>query len=315
MKPRNPLKDSLFGAAVGDALGVPAEFEPRLWRKRHPVTGMTGYGTHGQPPGTWSDDSSLTFCLAEALTGELDLNTIATNFKKWLFDHYWTARGEVFDVGNATFDAIHRLAAGMPPERAGSAGEHSNGNGSLMRILPLAFYLMDKPVDERFAIIRNVSSITHRHIRSVIACFYYLEFARRLLEGKDKFFIYKELQVAVSEFLHSISIDPEEIATFDRLLKGKIYELPENQIKSSGYVVDTLEAGIWCLLTTDNYRDAVLRAVNLGEDTDTTGTVTGGLAGLLYGYERIPAEWIEQLARKEDIEDLASRIAAAGIVK
>jgi len=177
-----------------------------------------------------------------------------------------------------------------------------------MRILPLLFYLKDKPVEESYGLTRQVSSITHAHIRSVIACFYYLEFARHLLTSKDKFSIYDQLQTEVSDFLISRKIEEPEIRHFDRLLKSDISKLDEDAISSSGYVVHTLEASIWCLLTTGSYEEAVLKAVNLGEDTDTTGAVTGGLAGLLYGYVSIPERWLVQLARKADIEGLAERM-------
>lgn len=179
-----------------------------------------------------------------------------------------------------------------------------------MRILPLLFYIKDKPINERFEIIQQVSSITHRNIRSVIACFYYLEFVRQILSEKNKFEIYKEVQGEVKDYLIRLSINPSEMAIFDRLLNNDIHDLPEKEIQSSGYVLHTLEASIWCLLTTKNYAEAVLKAVNLGSDTDTTGAVTGGLAGLLYGLDSIPANWIKQLAKKEDIDDLAERLAA-----
>ncbi len=187
-------------------------------------------------------------------------------------------------------------------------GENDNGNGSLMRILPLIVYIKDKNIAARYDIIRQVSSITHGHIRSVIACFYYLEFARQLIDGIDKMQIYKNLQIEIPAYLNELSIDIEELKQFDRLLKGDICDLEVHEIFSSGYVLHTLEASIWCLLTTDHYSEAVLKAVNLGSDTDTTGAVTGGLAGLLYGARAIPESWIKKLARKEDIEDLASRL-------
>jgi ADP-ribosyl-[dinitrogen reductase] hydrolase len=198
---------------------------------------------------------------------------------------------------------------GTKAELAGRTDEQSNGNGSLMRIAPLLFYLFDKPVNERFEITKQVSSITHGYIRSVIACYYYLEFALHLLEGEDKFQAYKDLQTLIPAFLNSLSIDPAEISRFDRLLKGNIYELEEDHIQSTGYVVHTLEASVWCLLNSYNYRDAVLKAVNMGLDTDTTGAVTGGLAGLLYGLDDIPEHWIKQLARHADIENLSERFS------
>lgn len=303
------MKSALFGVAIGDALGVPVEFKSRETILQKPVTDMIGYGTYNLPPGTFSDDSSMTFCLAEALTQDFDLNTIGQNFVKWYHDNFWTARGEVFDIGIATREAINRLAKGEQPEFAGSTDASSNGNGSLMRILPLLFYIKDLSISKRYEIIKKVSSITHGHIRSVISCFYYLEFSREILLGKDKFEIYQKLQTEIPDFLNSLSINPHEISLFARLLNKDISELAEHEILSSGYVLHSLEASIWCLLTTDNYKDATLKAVNLGEDTDTTAAITGGLAGLLYGFNSIPKSWIEQLVRKDDIEDLAQRMA------
>ena len=303
------IKSVLFGVAVGDALGVPVEFQSRQMLKQNPVTDMMGYGTYNQPPGTFSDDSSLTFCLAEALAEEFDLNVVAQNFVKWVKDAYWTAGGYVFDIGTGTRRAIQRLQTGVQPDLAGGTDSSDNGNGSLMRIAPLLFHIYDKPIDERYRITQQVSALTHGHIRSVIACFYYLEFARLLLHKKmDRFDIYKTLQIEVSKFLLSQSINPDEIMLFHRLLEGDIHLLPEEQISSSGYVLHTLEASIWCFLTTNSYREAVLKAVNLGRDTDTTAAVTGGLAGILYGYDNIPKEWREQIARHNDIEELAERM-------
>jgi ADP-ribosylglycohydrolase len=307
---RSPaIQSALFGVAVGDALGVPAEFKSRETMRRQPVTGMTGYGTYGLPPGTWSDDSSLTFCLAEALTKEFDLSIVGQNFVRWLHDGYWTAGGKVFDVGGITRKAIARLASGVRPELAGGTDGVSNGNGSLMRILPLVFHLIEKPVGERLAVTGKVSAITHGHIRSVIACFYYLEFARQILEGRDKSEIFRNLQKDFPGYIIEAGTNPVELDPFEQLLKDDIALLPEESIFSSGYVIHTLEAAIWCLLNTGSYSEAVLKAVNLGEDTDTTAAVTGGLAGLLYGMEGIPEEWISQVARKDDIENLANRMA------
>lgn len=302
------IKSALLGVAVGDALGVPVEFKSRQTISKNPVTDMNGYGTYNLPAGTWSDDSSLTFCLAEALTQDFDLNIIGQKFVKWAHENYWTPHGHVFDIGIATSQAISRLAKGVKPELAGGFDETDNGNGSLMRILPLLFYLLNKPIEERYDITKKVSSITHGHIRSVIACFYYLEFAKQILVGKDKFEIYGNLQTEIPNHLTSLAINPTEIAKFDRLLKGDITKLDEDEIQSSGYVLHTLEASIWCLLTTDNYKDAVLKAVNLGSDTDTTGAVTGGLAGLLYGLDDIPKKWLLQIAKYDDIENLAERL-------
>jgi len=301
--------DILFGVSVGDALGVPVEFKSREEISKNPVTGLRGFGTHNMPAGIFSDDSSLMFCLAEALTIDYDLTRVAQNFINWRYKNYWTATGVVFDIGITTQSAIDRLVKGVRPDLAGDFDEQSNGNGSLMRILPLLLYIKNKPVAERYEITKQVSALTHGHIRSVISCFYCLEFALGILNGINKFTIYTQLQESVSAFLDSIHINPSEKNIFHRLLIDRIDLVPEAQVQSSGYVLHTLEASVWCLLNTDNYADAVLKAVNLGSDTDTTGAVTGGLAGLLYGYDSIPTQWLAQLARKSDIEDLAVRLA------
>lgn len=302
------IKSALFGLAVGDALGVPVEFKSRSSLKRNPVTGMREFGTHKQPAGTWSDDSSLAFCLAEVLTEGFDLNKIAQNFIRWESEGYWAPHGIVFDIGIATSNAISRLKQGVKPEKAGGKHEMDNGNGSLMRILPLLFYIKDKPLNERFELTRLVSSITHAHIHSVIACFYYLEFARLLIQNRDKFEVFRKLQNLFQPNLESQGIDPDGLFPFERLLSGDISTVDIDEIDSGGYVLHTLEASIWCLLNSESYSESVLKAVNLGEDTDTTGAVTGGLAGLLYGFEQIPKEWIDVLARKNDIEGLYTKL-------
>ncbi|SEO27506.1 ADP-ribosylglycohydrolase [Mucilaginibacter gossypiicola] len=306
---RNFYKDILFGVAIGDALGVPVEFRSRESIAQKPVMDMMGFGTHDQLPGTWSDDSSLTFCLADVLAEGYNLQKIANSFVSWLYDEQWTARGEVFDVGIATRASIERVLRKVRPDLAGGFDESSNGNGSLMRILPLLFYIKDKPLNERFIFTKEVSSITHGHVRSVIACFYYLEFARKLLTNADAMAVYHEVNTELRLFLEGTTINRDELMLFNRLLNDNIYAYAINEIQSSGYVLHTLEAAIWCLLTTTNYSEAVLKAVNLGLDTDTTAAVTGGLAGLLYGFESIPEHWVLMIARKNSIDELAERLA------
>lgn len=302
-------KEILFGTAIGDALGVPVEFKSRAEVQANPVTDMIGYGTYNLPPGTFSDDSSLMFCLAEAMTKEFNIQNFADNAVKWLYDGYWSARGNVFDVGNVTRLSIARLKAGINPIEAGGVEEGDNGNGALMRILPLVLLTLDKPMEERFELTKQVASVTHGHIISTMACFYYLEFARLIiLNGTSNFVIYTDLKRMVGDFFRSLQIEDKYISLFDRLLVDDIAELRQEDIHSSGYVIHTLEASIWSLLKTNSYSEAVLTAVNLGYDTDTTGAVTGGLAALYYGFDSIPKEWINKLARKEDIEDLALNI-------
>jgi ADP-ribosyl-[dinitrogen reductase] hydrolase len=303
------ILSSTFGVAVGDALGVPVEFTSREVLKQNPVTDMRGFGTYHLPPGTWSDDSALTFCLAESLCTGFDIDQIGDIFVKWYYKDYWTATGHVFDIGVGTRQALYKIKNGAKAVQAGGTTEDSNGNGSLMRILPLIFYSKDKPISERYELTKQVSSVTHGHIRSVMACFYYLEFAKQLIEGKDKFEIYKEQQISMPKFFSEVGIDQTEMAHFDRIFNQDISKLAEDYIQSGGYVIDTLEASLWCLLTTNDFPSAVLKAVNLGRDTDTTAAVTGGLAGLCYSFEAIPSKWVNAVARKGDIEELVERFA------
>jgi ADP-ribosylglycohydrolase len=270
---------------------------------------MIGYGSWNQPPGTWSDDSSLAFCLAESLTKGYNLEDIAANFVRWKQASFWSAHNEVFDIGNATYAAISRLSRGVKPILAGGMTEGDNGNGSLMRILPLLFYIRDMSIEDRYEKVLEVSSLTHAHFRSVFACFIYLEFALEILRGKQKEEVYTVVQENVTAFVEMQGFSTKEIQLFNRILNQRIYEEPEINIHSGGYVLQTLEASLWCLFNSTNYKEAVLKAVNLGGDTDTTACVTGGLAGLLYGYDNIPQPWLKELARKNDIDDLCLRLA------
>jgi ADP-ribosylglycohydrolase len=307
----NVIHGALFGVAIGDALGVPAEFKNREVLKLDPIKDFVGYKSHNQPPGTFSDDSSLTFCLAESLCNGYDLNDAGKRFVLWRDEGYWTAGGEVFDIGMTTDRAIGRLKRGTRPALAGDFDEGANGNGSLMRIMPLLFYIRNFGIEERYAIIKDVSSMTHGHIRSVIACFYYLEFALELLNGSDKQTAYRNTAKTVYEFIVSKQIIQKEVDLFAPLLNDDITKEDINNIPSFGYVMNTIKAAMYCFLTTDNYADAVLMAVNLGNDSDTTGAVAGGLAGLYYGFDAIPEKWRNEVKRSNDIKDLCDRLTAA----
>lgn len=215
----------------------------------------------------------------------------------------------VFDIGNATDRAISRLRRGLPPERAGGAEEGDNGNGSLMRVAPLVFIMGGKSPEERFRLIEAVSSVTHAHAWSVTGYFLFLEVLRKLLEGSDKEEAYAELR---EEFVAPPSfLDSGTFTKFRRILEQDIRTLPESEIRSSGFVVDTLEAALWSFLMTDTYQDAVLRAVNLGEDTDTTGAATGALAAMAYGLGAIPRAWVAQLQGHDQILHIADSMALA----
>lgn len=305
MNLRERLLGGLWGAVVGDALGVPVEFQERGTLQRKPVVGMRGYGTHHQPPGTWSDDSSLMLCTVASLTERngLDFDDLSKRFVAWLYEGYMTPRGKVFDVGNATRSAIGRLQDGTPPTLAGGSDEGSNGNGSLMRILPIALF-QPPSFKELLYAAHRASALTHRHPRSQIACGIYCLIATDLMSGKSPLEAYHRAIEFASTYYKDHTEFAAELKHFERFLSGQIPKLPEDKISSGTYVIQTLEASVWCLTITDTFQDAVLRAVNLGEDTDTTGTITGGLAGLWYGIENNPIEWRTAVARSRDLERL-----------
>lgn len=305
----SPIKDALLGLAVGDALGVPVEFQSRELLAHHPVTTMRAYGTHNQPAGTWSDDSSLTFCLAATLAKGYDLQDLANRFVNWRYHAYWTAHGKVFDVGNATNTAIYLLSQGTKPTLAGDTDEACNGNGSLMRILPLLFYIKDMDIHDRYQHTRDVSCLTHGHIRSIACCFIYLEIALQILKGAPPVNAYLNAIAEVNKYFKAQNIlDQKELEILAPTLSGSLIDKPVNEIHGTGYVLHTLEAAIWILIHTNTYAEAVLTAVNLGNDTDTTAAVTGGLAGMHYGWEEIPAEWLNILAGKDKIEELIANL-------
>lgn len=283
------IKGGIFGHLIGDALGVPYEF---MMRGFFNCIDMVGEGTHGQPAGTYSDDGAMMLCTIDSMVSKrlVDIEDIRSKFVQWRNNNLWTPHGEVFDIGNTTSVAIDN--------GFGGSSVSDNGNGSLMRILPLTW------ADADYSKVDEVSSITHGHSRSLIGCNYYITIARLLTEGKAKTTAKKLADFRT--FLVYTDIDPEH-THYNTLWKSSFADTLISDIKSSGYVVDTLEAALWCFMNTDNYKDCVLKAVNLGDDTDTVAAVAGGLAGIYYGYNNIPQEWINQLARKEEIELLVNQ--------
>lgn len=298
-----------IGHAVGDALGVPAEFRTRASLDADPVTEMVGYGSHSVPAGTWSDDTSMAIAALDALAdGAVDYDRIMWSFCRWVADGAYTATGELFDIGGTCLQAIRRYAEGLAdPLLCGDGGELANGNGSLMRIYPFVLYASARGLsrEARRELIENGSRLTHAHACARVGCLIYADVLEALLVRADKAAVREGIERARTELQGSA-----ELARYERILEGDLAALSRDAIRSSGYVVDTLEAALWCLLTTDSYRACVLKVVNLGEDTDTVAAVAGSLAGALYGYEGIPAEWREALIASEVIETLCARAQA-----
>src|SRR5690625_1709736 len=234
--------------------------------------------------------------------------TMMKNFTKWFNADQFTPFGEVFDIGNATREALLRYEKVTAPLACGGSTEYDNGNGSFMMILPILFYLISiygneiTETDEAFQIIHNISALTHAHKRSQIACGIYISIASMLLQRGDVNTAVRQGIYRPMKYYRNQDDFADELIHFKRLEDVDFASTPLGEIRSSGYVVDTLEAAIWCFLTTESYKECVLKAVNLGEDTDTVAAVAGGLAGLHYGYESIPEEWLETIVKLEYIE-------------
>ncbi|RSX51672.1 ADP-ribosylglycohydrolase family protein [Bifidobacterium samirii] len=264
------LADAIYGQAVGDALGVPYEFRAR---GSFHATGMTGHGSHNKPAGTWSDDTSMALAVCDSIRrcdGRVDPADIRRRFEDWYEYGEYTVDG-LFDIGTTT---VHALTSGR-----GMDGEYDNGNGSLMRTIPLAFAAVTR------ADVAAVSAITHAHPISTTACADYVDYARRLIAGRT----------------------PIDALADGGPFTPDLADEPEESIRSGGFVLDTLKAAIWCLVTTDTYADCILRAVNLGSDTDTTAAVAGALAGIVYTVDGIPADWLAALRGKPVIESCLFR--------
>lgn len=304
------MRNTIYGAIIGDALGVPVEFKDRDWLKENPVTTMQGYGTYCLPKGSWSDDTSMTLCLADSIGTKktLDYEDIMERFESWLFYHKYTPDGKTFDCGNTCSNSIEKHSEGTDALLCGGTEGRENGNGSLMRISPVPFILISKygekalSDDKHFELIHNISKLTHGHPVSLLGCDIYCAFMITIISGCSKENLQKQCHSIISEFLSRNRDIKSSAFHYDRLFQNYFKDLPEDSIRSTGYVVDTLEAAIWCFLTTDNYKDCVLKAVNLGSDTDSVACVAGSIAGLY--YNEVPSDWLESLRNKDFIEEI-----------
>lgn len=300
------IKDGVIGHAIGDAIGVPVEFRSRTYLDRNPVRGMIGNGVHNQPIGTWSDDTSLEVCLMESICdkGVIDYTDIMSKFTEWLYYNKYTATDKTFDCGITTRLAINKWLEGNRPFNCGGSDINSNGNGSLMRILPVAFIVntLDLDSTDTYKLVLNVSSLTHSHEISVLGCYIYVNYINFILKGLTKEEAYYSIQNIDYSFFSK-----DALKEYSRILNKSIDKCSRLFIKSTGYVVHSLEATLWCILNNDDYSDTVLKAVNLGDDTDTIGAITGSIAGILYGMNNIPIGWRHSLKKRKYLENLSDR--------
>lgn len=281
----------LFGLLIGDALGVPYEFHPPEAIPPSELIDFTppsGFrrAHYGVPPGTWSDDGAQALILLDSLLANdgLDLRHFANGLRRWMLNGYFAVNSSVFDIGAQTSSAINRLSSGIPPEQSGPADERFNGNGSLMRVLPLA--LWHRGTDEDLIRLAMRQSLpTHGHLRSQVACAMYCLWARHVLD---------EVQAPwdiAAEKLRPLLIEPAYRAELELVLDPTHGRRPGG----TGYVVDTLWSARQAFETTADYATCVRRAIAFGHDTDTTAVVAGGIAGIKYGVDGIPVQWRDAL--------------------
>ncbi len=282
-----------LGLAVGDAVGAAVEFKPR--GEFPPVSDMTGGGPFGLKPGEWTDDTTMALCLAESLlaTGTVDQADFMSRLRRWFEGGENTVPGRCFDIGGATRTAIERFIGDGNPSAGSEAGD-SAGNGSLIRLAPLAIFYAGNEEEARL-MARKQSRVTHATQECLDACALFVFQLLDALSGADKAAATRPRVMALTANLLFINGGDWKTKTRD-------------EIQSSGYVVHTLEAALWSVWQTDNFKDAVLTAANLGDDADSVAAVAGQLAGALYGASGIPAEWLAKLAWRDKIEQLAGQL-------
>jgi ADP-ribosyl-[dinitrogen reductase] hydrolase len=304
--PESRLSGALVGLLVGDALGVPYEFNPP---ERLPDASLFEYAPppgfershQGVPPGTWSDDGAQALCLLASLLdrGGLDLHDFASRMTRWYTHGYLAVDGHVFDIGITTAQALRAVLDGEPPEQAGPAGQYNNGNGALMRVMPLVLWHTGSDA-ELVRDARRQSLVTHGHLRSQLCCALYCLWARGIMHDVDA-----SWDEAVRTLRALIADEPEAVEELEFSIRPDEPAIGEG----SGYVVDALRSARWASEAPD-FESAMRRAIKLGHDTDTTACIAGGIAGLRFGLEGIPQRWRDGLRGQDLLAPLLTGLLA-----
>ena len=294
---RQRLYDVMMGLAIGDAVGVPAEFKSRWVLQDNPILDMIGYcGVWNKPKGTWSDDTSMALASLDALNknnwivNEKTLIDTMDNFVKWYKEGAFTSDGDRFDIGNTCREALSNyINHGL--KNCGINHEYSCGNGALMRIAPLAF-TNSTLIKDIAREVSELTKITHAHDRCIATNVIYITYLRLILKGVDKVDAYKKVC--------------EKYKSFD-ILRGDLADnIDSDTLSGRGFCVSTLNTAIWAVLSSESYKECILKAINIGDDTDTTAAVAGALAGAVYGIKGIPQDWVDSLINRELIEKLCN---------
>lgn len=288
---RNRAVGSFIGLAIGDALGAPVEFKTR--GSFEPVTDMIGGGYFDLPAGYWTDDTSMALCLADSLLAcrGFDTHDQMERYAKWFEHGENSSIGQCFDIGSATRKAI-RLFILQDISQSPYTDHSNSGNGSIMRLAPVPIFYHDDI--QKAVMYGRLSSITtHGSDACLSACEYLSLILWRAINGEtDKHTLLADNPSKYSEHLHSV-------------INGDYQHKSRDEIVGSGYVVASLEAALWCFYHTDNFADAVLAAVNLGDDADTTAAICGQIAGAYYGVDALPTHWLEKLYERDRLVQLA----------
>lgn len=307
----NIWTDGIMGVIAGDALGVPVQFLDRAQLKEAPVTEMDGFGSFRMPVGSWSDDGSMTLATLDSIREKkgIDYDDIMERFIGWNFEGQYTPTGKAYDQGATCMEAIYNYIDRGDYKTCGKTGEYANGNGGLMRIMPVCLYAYvqnkngECSLDEAIAYVHQATALTHNHLRAKIASGIYFFMTQAILDEEET--LAERLQVGIHRAKEYYTKDIANLTEWARF--GRLFDLTdfaqtdEADIRSSGYVLDSIEAAVWSLITTETMEAALLKAVNLGSDTDTVAAIAGGLAGLYYGYNQMPAKWKKQIMMCDEI--------------
>ncbi len=273
------IVDSILGFVIGDAMGLPLKFRKREELILNPVVKMEGFGSYAAPAGVWSDDTSLVLATIDSLISkhEIDYDDMMKRFCDWLNNGNYTATGKAFDISDTIKDSLLSYYMRVATN---SLNKDSCDSSSLMRMLPIALYTFydDMPDDSLLDVLKNVSGLTNTHEYCIMGCYIFVKYVHFLLSGYDKFKAYSKIKE-----LNYYKFSENARRAYKRFLTTDIYRLDLDYIKSSSYVVDTLEAVIWTLLNTNNFMESVIGAINLGGCSDTIGALCGALSGLIYG--------------------------------
>jgi ADP-ribosyl-[dinitrogen reductase] hydrolase len=291
----NRFRGALLGLACGDAVGTTVEFMQR--GTFPPVTDMVGGGPFNLKPGEWTDDTSMALCLAESLVecSGFDAADQMRRYFKWFEKGYWSSKGRCFDIGATTHDALVNFQLTGEPF-SGSTQENSAGNGCIMRLAPVPMYFYP----DRDAVIK-ISSESSRTTHGAVEC----------IEASQLFgaMLYVALDGGCkNDILFKHGMSDFKSAGINSIANGEYCTKQESEIFGVGYVVPSLEAALWSFFHTDNFKDAILKATNLGMDSDTTAAICGQVAGAFYGESGIPNDWKEKVALHDEICVLADRL-------